>query len=163
MRKTFASRLFRHALNDERIVVVSCDMGYGIWDVFREERPKQFWNVGASEQAAVGAAVGMALEGKIPFVYSITPFILCRPYEFIRNYLCYEWVPVVLVGSGRDREYAEEGLTHHAHDAEYVTGTLGLESFWPKTVKDVELLVNGLVANPQPAFVSLSRGPCADL
>jgi len=54
----------------------------------------------------------MALEGKIPIVYSITPFVLYRPFEWIRNYLDHERIPVKLVGGGRDKDYGYLGFSH---------------------------------------------------
>ena len=66
---------------NEDIVVLTGDLGYGLWDKIRIDYPDRFWNVGSSEQLMMGMASGMAMDGKIPFVYSITPFLLYRPFE----------------------------------------------------------------------------------
>ena len=116
MRKAFSQLLHEKMSIDPRIVVLTGDLGYGLWDKIRLDFPRRFRNVGSSEQLMLGAASGMAMEGKIPFVYSITPFLLYRPFEFIRNYLDHEQIPVKLIGGGRDRDYGKLGFTHWAED-----------------------------------------------
>ena len=83
MRKEFAKILHQEMSANEDIVVLTGDLGYGLWDKIRIDYPDRFWNVGSSEQLMMGMASGMAMDGKIPFVYSITPFLLYRPFEFI--------------------------------------------------------------------------------
>ena len=68
-------------------------------------------------------AVGMAFSGRIPITYSITPFLLFRPFEVIRNYINKEMVPVIMVGSGRDDNYKHEGFSHFAGD-DYILKSL---------------------------------------
>ena len=75
---------------NESPFLLTGDLGYGLWDNVRRDHPKQFCNVGSSEQLMMGMAAGLAMEGKVPVVYSITPFLLYRPFEFIRNYLNHE-------------------------------------------------------------------------
>ena len=57
------------AKNDD-LVLLTGDLGYGLWDRIRLDYSDRFCNFGSSEQLMVGAAVGMAMEGKIPIVYS---------------------------------------------------------------------------------------------
>ena len=101
MRKEFAKILHQEMSSNEDIVVLTGDLGYGLWDKIKIDYPDRFWNVGSSEQLMMGMASGMAMDGKIPFVYSITPFLLYRPFEFIRNYVDHEKLPVKLIGGGR--------------------------------------------------------------
>ena len=87
MRKKFSSKLHSEMSTNKDIVVLTGDLGYGLWDRIKIDYPDRFFNFGSSEQLMLGAACGMAMEGKIPVVYSITPFLLYRPFEFIRNYV----------------------------------------------------------------------------
>ena len=80
MRRCFADILYQHMARNKDIWVLTADLGYKMWDMIRDDYPKRFINVGASEQAMMGMAVGLALEGKVPIVYSITPFLLYRPF-----------------------------------------------------------------------------------
>ena len=123
MRKEFAKILHQEMSVNEDIVVLTGDLGYGLWDKIKIDYPDRFWNVGSSEQLMMGMASGMAMDGKIPFIYSITPFLLYRPFEFIRNYIDHEKLPVKLIGGGRDRDYGYPGFSHWAEEDEKVMST----------------------------------------
>lgn len=116
MRKIFAKFLLNKMQNNKDIILLTGDLGYGLFDEIRVSFPNQFYNFGSSELTMVTAACGMASEGKIPFVYSITPFVLYRGFEAIRNYINHEKTPVKLIGGGRDRDYGYLGFSHWAED-----------------------------------------------
>lgn len=116
MRKKFAELVLEKMRTNQRLVVLTGDLGYKMWDSVREEFPNRFINCGAAEQLMVGMAVGMAQEGKLPIAYSITPFLLYRPFEIIRNYINWEKTKVILVGAGRGKDYSHDGHSHHAGD-----------------------------------------------
>ena len=118
MRRKFASDLYQLMKKDSNIILITGDMGYGMFDKIRDKLPEQFINTGAAEMTMMGVAIGLALEGKIPVVYSITPFLLYRPFEAIRNYINHESIPVIMVGSGRGKDYDREGFSHDASDHE---------------------------------------------
>ena len=102
MRRDFAKKLYDAMEKDTRIFLITADLGYGVLDDIRRDFPKRAINIGSSEMLMVGIAVGLAQSGYIPVCYSITPFLLYRPFELIRNYMNYEKANVKLVGSGRD-------------------------------------------------------------
>lgn len=158
MRRTFADVLLERAKKDKRIFVIAVDLGYKLWDQFREELPDQFLNTGASEQSAMGIAVGLALSGKIPFIYSITPFLIYRPFETLRTYINYEKIPVKLVGGGRDKDYAHDGISHWAEDVPEILGTLkNIKQIYPKTAYEIQTWVDVMISNKAPTFISLER------
>ena len=90
MRKQFASFLYNEMQKNDKIIIVSADIGYGIMDQIRASYPDRFINVGAAENLMIGVAVGLSYEGFLPICYTITPFLLYRPFEMIRNYVDYE-------------------------------------------------------------------------
>src|SRR5438132_1139802 len=90
MRANFANSIYDHMTINKDIYVVVNDLGYKMWDKVRRDFPDRFISVGAAEQTQIGVGVGLALNNKIPIVYSITTFLLYRPFETIRNYLHYE-------------------------------------------------------------------------
>ncbi len=98
MRKKFEQFLHAEMSTNKSIVLLTADLGYGLWDRIRIDYPHRFVNFGSAEQLMIGAACGMSRSGKIPFAYSITPFLLYRPYELIRNFLNKEKINVTLVG-----------------------------------------------------------------
>ena len=94
MRKIFSELLYREMAYNKKVVLLTGDLGYGLWDKVRLDFPDRFYNVGSAEQLLVGASVGMAMEDKIPIASSSTPFLLYRPFELLRNYLDHEMIPV---------------------------------------------------------------------
>jgi transketolase len=155
----FAHELHGEMAKNKDIWVITADLGYGMLDNIRDYFPDRFVNTGAAEQGAVGVATGLALKGKIPFVYSITPFTLYRPYEWIRNYVNHENIPVKLVGAGRDQDYKVDGFTHWAEEAKPVLDTLpNVVQYWPETKEDVPDMLSDMIANGKPSFISLRRG-----
>ena len=143
---------------DDSLVVLLGDLGFGLFDDLRAKFPDRCINVGASEQLMIGAAAGMAMSGKIPICYSITPFLLYRPFEFIRNYLQEEGLTVKLVGSGRDKDYKDAGYTHHSVEAESILNQLPrIEKFFPQDELQLTQQMNSFVYSKNPAFMSLRK------
>lgn len=115
MRNALASTLFELAQQDDRIVVVVADISpAGAMDDFRRAFPDRFINVGVAEQAMVGIAAGLAQRGFKVFCYTIATFALYRAFEFIRNDLAYQNLPVTVVGMGAGLSYGTLGATHQA-------------------------------------------------
>lgn len=116
MRKQFAELLHAEMSLNEDIYLLTGDLGYGLWDRIKIDYPDRFINTLSSEQLMLGIGCGLAMGGKIPIVYSITPFVIYRPFEWIRNYLNHEKIPVKLLGGGRDKEYGYLGFSHWAEE-----------------------------------------------
>ena len=158
MRKLFASLLLEKMKQDKNIILCIGDVGYGLFDHIRSEVPDQFYNFGSSEMALLGGAVGMTLEGKTVYVYSITPFVIYRPYEIIRNYIDHEHVPVKLVGSGRDRDYGYLGFSHWAEeDVEAMSVFKNLKISHPQNDEEVINVFNDSINNKVPYYINLKK------
>ncbi len=154
----FAAALWQEMQANPDIFLVTADMGYRMLDAIKNDYPDRFINAGASEQAAMGISVGLALEGKIPFVYSLTPFILYRPFEFIRNYVNHERIPVQIVGGGRDGDYAKDGISHQAKEVRAVLDLFpNIKTYWPERKEDIRAMVREMATGVSPAFISLTR------
>jgi len=156
MRKQFAEYLHDEMSINEDIYLLTGDLGYGLWDRIKIDYPDRFINTLSSEQLMLGIACGLAMEGKLPVVYSITPFVLYRPFEWIRNYLNHEQVPVKLVGGGRDKDYGYLGFSHWAEeDIDIMSNFKNIELFKPK-----ELEYNTFktfIDNKKPSYFNLQR------
>jgi transketolase len=100
MRTMFVNTILEQAQTDERIYVVTPDLGYSVLEPFEHTFPDRFLNVGIAEQKAIGIAAGLALSGKIVYVYSIIPFITARCYEQIKMDCAYMNANVRIVGVG---------------------------------------------------------------
>lgn len=156
MRKQFAEYLHSEMSVNEDIYLLTGDLGYGLWDRIKIDYPDRFINTLSSEQLMLGMACGLAMEGKIPVVYSITPFVLYRPFEWIRNYLDHEQVPVKLVGGGRDKDYGYLGFSHWAEeDKDIMSNFKNIVSLKPKELsKDV---FKSFLYNKQASYINLKR------
>jgi transketolase len=100
--------------SDGNTFLITGDLGFSVFERIRDSFAKQYINMGVAEQNMIGVAAGMALTGKHIFVYSIIPFLVYRPFEQLRNDICYQNLPVRLVGVGAGFTYSDAGFTHHA-------------------------------------------------
>ncbi len=159
MRGWFAAALHEAMARDKSVWCVTGDLGWKMLNDIQRDYPDRFVNCLASEQAMLGVAVGLALQGKKPFVYSITPFLIYRPFEWLRNYLNHEGVPVRLVGSGLDDDYKHDGFTHHANDARKLMALqfTNIDTYFPCDKTIVPRIVNAMVESNIPSFLSLRR------
>lgn len=158
MRRIFAESLLNQMQLDGGIYVLTADLGYGMFDQISSLYPKRFINCGTAEQAMIGMAVGLALEGKKPFTYSITPFLIGRAFEWIRNYINYERVPVRLVGSGLNDDYEHDGISHHAWDARAILQLFpNITAHFPAAADLVPGLVKTMIETDCPSFLCLRR------
>lgn len=157
MRPDFFLSLYNQMKKNEDIYAVTGDLGYGGFDFIKKDFPHRFINVGAAEFSGIGICCGLALEGKIPFFYTITPF-LYRGFELLRTYVNHEKIPVKLIGSGRDKDYAHDGFSHDASDIGPILATLSnIEQLWPHSKEEVPGMVEEMVNNGLPTFISLQR------
>lgn len=111
MRNSVANEIKKIAQTDKRLFVISGDAGLGVWDDFKDS--EQFINTGVNEQLDIGFGAGMSLMGHKVIYYNIAPFVIMRPYEFIRNDICYQELPMILIGTGSGITYAPAGVTHY--------------------------------------------------
>jgi len=157
VRKQFINLLHNEMRDNKDIVLLLGDLGYGHFDSIREEFSDRVFNVGASEQLMLGMACGLAFDGKIPVCYSMTPFILYRPFEVIRTYIDYEKIPVILVGAGRDKDYASAGWSHWATDDKiHLSGFKHIEKIWP-TKEELINNFRNIVNSKKPYYINLER------
>jgi transketolase len=158
MRGWFAYELYKQMAKNPKIWLVVGDFGYKVFDYIQRDFPERFINTGAAEQAMMGVAVGLALEGKIPIVYTVSSFLLYRPFETIRNYVNYEKIPVKLIGSGRNRDYLDHGLCHWAEEDKQVLKVLSnIKGKWPKTKEEISGLVSDMIKSDKPWYISLKK------
>jgi transketolase len=115
MRDTFARTLYEIAKVEPRLSIVVADISPAAsMAPYREEFPDRFINVGVAEQSMISLCSGMAMRGMLPFAYTIAPFAIYRPFEHVRVELCYQNLPVTLVGVGAGTVYSVLGGTHNA-------------------------------------------------
>ncbi len=113
MRNLFSDELYKHAMKNKKIYIVVADISpAGNMANFQKKYPNRFINIGVSEQAMIGMCAGLSMEGMKPFAYTISTFALYRPFEMVRDDICYQNLPVTIVGMGAGTIYSTLGGTH---------------------------------------------------
>ncbi len=158
MRTAFIETLFELAQQDNRIVLMVGDLGFGVVNRFMEQLPAQFVNAGVAEQNMTGMAAGMALSGKQVFTYSIANFPILRCLEQIRNDVCYHQANVKIVSVGGGMAYGSLGISHHAtEDLAIMRALPNLMVVAPGDPTEARLATRALADYDGPAYLRLGR------
>jgi len=159
MRNAFVNELCRIAAGDQRVVLLTGDLGYTVIEPFSQEFPDRFFNAGVAEQNMVGMATGLAEAGFIPFVYSIVTFASLRPYEFIRNGPILHQLPVRVVGAGGGFDYGTAGPTHFGlEDLGVMRIQPGMTVVCPADHEQVSSAVAATWDLPGPVYYRIGKG-----
>lgn len=158
MRTAFIETLFALARDDERIVLIVGDLGFGVVNRFMQELPQQFVNAGVAEQNMSGLATGMAMNGRIVFTYSIGNFPVVRCLEQVRNDICYHKANVKIVTVGGGMAYGSLGITHHAtEDLAIMRALPNLTIIAPGDPIEAGLATRAIVKHSGPCYLRLGR------
>ena len=158
MRGELGFELYKQMKENKDIWVLLPDQGYKLFWPHRDSFPDRTIIMGAAEQAVTGMAIGLALKDKIPFIFTLTPFVLFRDYEWVRSYIDHESIPVKLIGQGRGDDYIKDAYTHTAWGDKQVLESLpNVVQYWPKTNEEVPEMVREMVTNNKPSFISLLK------
>lgn len=158
MRNTFINTVLR--ANDKRsdLFIISGDAGLGVFDEFKDKFSDRYLNLGVAEQNMIGFSAGLALTGYKVFIYNIIPFLLYRCYEQVRNDICYQKMPVVLVGIGSGITYAPQGMTHYSVEDIGLALTLpNLTVISPIDPVEAKLAAQYCLAAKEPVYVRLAK------
>ncbi len=159
MRKEFAAWLEDFAARDERVVVLTGDLGFQALEGVRARIGERFVNVGVSEQNMVSVGAALASQGLRPFCYSIAPFAVFRPAEQLRLDVCVHDLDVKLVGNGGGYGYGIMGSTHHAiEDLAVLSSFQHMRCYVPVTGDDVRVTGDAMMAAPGPSYLRLNLG-----
>lgn len=158
MRTAFIDTIVELAEKDERIVLLTGDLGFSVLEPFAERFPDRFFNVGVAEQNMVGIATGLAEAGFLPFTYSITTFATLRPFEFIRNGPLLHELPVRIVGVGSGLEYGRNGVTHFGlEDVAIMRTQPGMTVLAPADPIQARTALRATARLDSPMYVRLSK------
>lgn len=158
MRNTFAKEITRLARIDERIVLLSGDIGNKLFDEFKQVDASRFYNCGVAEANMMGVAAGMALSGLRPIIYTITPFTTTRCFEQIRVDVCYHQAPVIIVGTGSGLSYAELGPTHHSLEDLAILRTLpGMVVLAPCDASELRHALQAALQQKNPVYIRIGK------
>ncbi len=158
MRTAFVNELMKLAEKDERIVLLTGDMGFPMFDKFKELYPDRYYNMGIAEQNMIGVAAGLAMRGKKPYVYSIIPFLIMRTYEQVRVDVCYHNLDIKFIGSGGGIAYGPAGATHHAiEDISLMRALPNMCVISPGDPYEAKNAIKESYKNNSPTYIRLSK------
>jgi len=144
---------------DEDIIIISADLGFGVFEDFEKKYPKNFLNCGVSEQNMIGVACGFAMTGKKVFCYSIANFSTLRCLEQIRNDVCYHNLDVTIVSVGAGFGYGQLGMSHHAtEDLSIMRSVPNLNTYVPFDNQSTIEITKRLLKRSGPNYLRLERG-----
>lgn len=172
MRKTFIKTINQLAQKDDNIYIISGDAGFGVFEEYQEQYPDRFINCGVAEANTIGYAAGLALRGFNVFVYNIIPFILYRCFEQVRNDICYQRLPITLIGIGSGVTYAPGGMTHYSvEDLALCQALPNLTVISPIDPVETAAAVRYAAQAKEPVYIRLAKSgeanihanPCQDI
>lgn len=154
MRRQFGKTIVKLADKDKNIVLLTGDVKQEM-DKFIEKFPNSFYNFGLCEQSIISIAAGMALEGLRPIVYSITPFLIERPFEQIKIDIDEQNLPVILIGNA---DYPTHGPTHRPLNAEGLIGLFkNIFGYFPRNMEETDKAIIDAYLIKKPAIICLKR------
>lgn len=157
MRLQFTEMLREEMLKDERIYLLTGDLGYPFINKILNEFPERAINVGADEFNMVSYGIGLSLEGKIPVTYTISPFYY-RAFELLRTYVNFENIPIKMIATGKMQEYEHDGYSHHFLEDD-VNRFKSFENIkvWEPNRKEFITGFKDFLYNDTPTFALISR------
>ena len=164
MRNKLGKYLVDYASKDEKFRLLVGDIGFGIFDEFIGKYPDKFINCGIAEQNMIGTAAGLADNGFHVVVYTIIPFLIYRPFDFIRNLIAHQNIPVCLIGVGGGYSYDSLGFTHYAkEDLTLISSLPNFKIYTPfDPISAVSCFESAFQFN-SPSYIRLMKGGEPDI
>ncbi len=159
MREKLSALITEYAVKNPKVLVLSGDHGYALFDSVRRERPDQFINVGVAEQGMIGVAAGLARTGFLPIVYGLSAFLPIRVLEQIKLDLCISKLPVLLLGDGAGLVYSTLGSSHQCgEDIAALRPMPGITIYSPADAAELEVTFRESMARPSgPTYIRIGK------
>jgi len=158
MRDAFAGQLLELISNDESVILLTGDLGFGVFDEIAKNFPNNFLNIGVAEQNMASIAAGLAMQGFKVFIYSIANFSTFRCLEQIRNDISYHDLNVTVVSVGGGFSYGSLGMSHHAtEDISIMRSMPGMEVCVPATKADAIEATKYFVNSAKPGYLRIDK------
>lgn len=157
MKKDFFTYIIERMKDNYNLYFISAGLGWPRTTEL-ETFGYRYIQTEAAEQTACDIAVGLAYQGKIPFIYTITPFYL-RAFETLRTYFNREKLHVCMVGAGRDHDYSKhDGFSHEASDIPGIIATLpNIQIYMPHSVDSMKMMTDIMINRNEPSFISIPK------
>jgi transketolase len=164
MREAFSDALVRLAVQDPRVLLLTGDHGYALFDAFRKHCPGQYINAGIAEQNMVGMAAGLARVGFRPFVYGLSAFVPVRVLEQIKLDVAHDDLPVVFLGDGAGFVYSHLGTSHQSTEDIACTRAIpGLSVLSPADRHEMAICMEHAYSLQAPVYVRMGKSDRGDV
>lgn len=164
MRNAFSDALVAAAQKDPRVLLLTGDHGYALFDAFRKACPNQYFNCGIAEQNMVGVAAGLAKAGFRPIVYGLAAFVPIRVLEQIKIDVCYEGLPVTFIGDGAGVVYAQLGTSHQStEDIAALRAIPQLSIYSPADRFELTACSEQIMRSSEPAYLRMGKADLGDV
>lgn len=164
MQRAYISALCEIAEKDRNVLSLLADSGTGYDELFRKYFPEQLLDFGIAEENMVAASAGLAMSGKIPFVYTAGAFLAYRSYEFIRDDICFQNLNVKIVGMGAGLSWSTLGPTHHTtEDLGALRALPNLTIFSPSCPRETEQMVKSAYTMKGPVYIKIGMNREPDI
>jgi len=159
MREACLEQVYALAKTDPRITFIGSDLGVGTLRKFKEEMPGRFYMEGISEAHVVGMAAGLALEGSVVYVNTISTFLTRRCFEQVAVDVCLHNLNVRLIGNGGGLVYAPLGPTHLAiEDISIFRALPNMTIVAVADAEEMKRLMPQTVDHQGPIYIRLAKG-----
>ena len=159
IRGAFGEELAKLGEENQDIVALDADLsGSTQTSIFAKKFPERFFDVGIAEQDLMTTALGLSLEGKIPFAATFAVFATGRAYDQIRNSICYQKANVKVIGAHGGITVGEDGASHQAlEDVSLMRGLPNMTVICPGDYVQTRKAVEFASKHNGPVYIRLSR------
>ena len=158
MRNAFVEEITKISKNNKKIVLLSGDIGYKLYDEFKKKFPNRFYNCGVAEANMSTVAAGLALKGLRPITYTIATFNVYKTVEQIKIDIAYPNLPVIIVGVGAGLSYSGLGSTHHAtEDIAILRSIPNLNIIAPADANELRSLLKQIIKSKKPTYLRIGK------
>lgn len=158
MRSSFVNVLLNQVKKDEKTILLTGDLGFGVLKELQEKYPSHYLNCGIAEANMITFAGGMSTLGYMPIVYSIGNFPTLRAIEQVRNDICYPNNNVKIICIGGGYTYGSLGMSHHALEDIGMLKTLpNIHILTPSTKQESKVLSEYMFSTKGPCYLRLER------
>ena len=159
IRGAFGEELAELGAKNSDIVALDADLSGSTQTlIFAKAFPERFFDVGIAEQDLMTTALGLSLEGKIPFAATFAVFATGRAYDQIRNSICYQKANVKIVGAHGGITVGEDGASHQAlEDISLMRGLPNMTVLVPGDYEQTRQAVRFASEHNGPVYIRLSR------
>ncbi len=158
MRNAFSEEITKLSKKNKKIILLSGDIGNKLFDNFKKKYPSRFINCGVAEANMTTVAAGLAYAGYMPITYTITSFNVLKTVEQIKLDICYQNLPVIIVGVGSGLAYSNLGTTHHSiEDVGVLNSISNLNIISPADAKELRVLLHQALKIKKPVYFRIGK------